>query len=105
MNSCAGGGDEGIGVNHGAGRGNKNNADPGCFSKSDAEEQIEFVRWWDETVSLNKGGDRGNQYTEPKTQIEVFGKSDAEDLTGISQQQVSRWRSGFRIVPVQQLAD
>ena len=56
------------------------------------EEQTEFVRWWKETVTPNKGGDRGNQYVEAKTQNDVFGKSDAESLTGITQQQVSRWR-------------
>ena len=49
------------------------------------------MRWWKETVTPRKGGDRGNQYVEPKTQNDVFGKDDAESLTGITQQQVSKW--------------
>jgi len=51
------------------------------------EEQAEFVRWWDENVSIGWGGDRS------KNSDTVFLKrSDAESATGISQVQVSRWR-------------
>ncbi len=60
------------------------------------DEQEEFVRWWRETVTLGKGGDRGNQYTEPKTQTGDFGKDDAESHTGITQQQVSKWNKRLR---------
>lgn len=56
------------------------------------EEQSEFVRWWKETVTPNKGGDRGNQYVEAKFQVGNFGRDEAESLTGITAVQVSRWR-------------
>ena len=42
------------------------------------EEQSEFVGWWEETVTPNKGGDRGNQYVEAKFQVGNFGR----DSTG-----------------------
>ncbi len=60
--------------------------------KKKIEEQEEFVRWWAETVGKNHGGDRKSDDAKSKTQIAVFDKADAEALTGISQQQVSRWR-------------
>ena len=50
------------------------------------EEQTEFVRWWKETVTVRHGGDRSSP------QIAGLAMKDAEELTGISQQQVSRWR-------------
>ena len=56
------------------------------------EEQSEFVGWWEETVTPNKGGDRGNQYVEAKFQVGNFGRDEAESLTGITAVQVSRWR-------------
>jgi len=55
-----------------------------------------FVNWWEGAVTPKKGGDRGNQYTEPKAQIGAFGKDEAEAETGISHQQVSRWRKRLK---------
>lgn len=49
------------------------------------EEQIEFVRWWRETVSVRHGGDRSSP------QVCGLAMPDAESLTGISNQQVSKW--------------
>lgn len=57
------------------------------------EEQTEFVRWWDENVSANHGGNR-KSFQEFRT--EFLKKSDAENLTGISQVQVSRWRKKLK---------
>lgn len=57
-------------------------------------EQIrEFVRWWDETVGVRHGAGRGNKKNDdPRS----FSSSDAESLTGITQQQVSRWRKRLK---------
>lgn len=52
------------------------------------EEQEEFVRWWRETVSVNHGAGRGNK---KNADLRSFSKADAEELTGITQQQVSKW--------------
>jgi phage N-6-adenine-methyltransferase len=51
------------------------------------EDQKEFVRWWDEHVSVGHGGDRS------KNAARAFLKRDAENETGIRQDQVSRWRA------------
>ena len=53
------------------------------------EDQAEFVRWWDASVTPNKGGDRisGNQHRRP-----AFLVADAEKQTGIIQLQVLKWR-------------
>lgn len=53
------------------------------------EDQTEFVGWWDKTLTPNKGGDRvsKNQKLRPALLVE-----DAEDVTSISHQQVSKWR-------------
>lgn len=57
------------------------------------EEQAEFVRWWDERVGVNHGAGRGNKNNaDPR----CFSRSDAEALTGITQQQVSKWRKALR---------
>ena len=48
------------------------------------EDQTEFVRWWDENV--RRRGEKSNS-TEQRYLV-----VDAEDLTGISHQQVSKWR-------------
>jgi len=48
------------------------------------EDVREFVRWWRETVTPNRSPDRKYRT--------VFSKDEAEELTGISQVQVSRWR-------------
>ena len=50
-------------------------------------DQIEFVRWWRETVSVNHGGPRGGKISDPKS----WSADDATALTGISAQQVSKW--------------
>ncbi len=53
------------------------------------EDQAEFVRWWDETVGIRHGAGRGNKNNaDPRS----FSKDEAEDLTDITQQQVSKWR-------------
>lgn len=57
------------------------------------EEQIEFVRWWGEAVTPGKGG--SNQYF-AKTPVGVLAKADAEELTGIRQQQVSKWNKSLQ---------
>ena len=51
------------------------------------EEQREFVRWWSERV--RRKGERGNN---PDLGYFV---DEAESLTGISQQQVSRWKKNL----------
>lgn len=51
------------------------------------EEQVEFVRWWRETVSVNHGAGRGKKNAD----LGCFSLSDAEALTNITQQQVSKW--------------
>ena len=56
------------------------------------EEIREFVRWWDESVGVRQSsGD--NQYRSSNHDLRSsLSKDDAESLTGITQQQVSRWR-------------
>lgn len=51
------------------------------------EQQAEFVRWWGETVTVRHGGDTKNA-----DRRSCLSKSDAEAITGITQQQVSKWR-------------
>ncbi len=50
------------------------------------EEQTEFVRWWKETVTPNR-----DRRSESENAERRFQKDDAESLTGITQQQVSKW--------------
>ncbi len=51
-------------------------------------EQAEFVQWRRDRVSVNHCGNRrGDQ--EPRS--EFLKREDAESLTGITQQQVSKW--------------
>lgn len=50
------------------------------------EEQAEFVQWWSENVSANHGGNRKSR------DLRTCSLADAEAATGISNQQVSRWR-------------
>ena len=52
------------------------------------EDQTKCVRWWDENVTPNKGGDR---HRGEKRGSALF-VSEAQELTGITQQQVSKWR-------------
>lgn len=57
------------------------------------EDQTEFVRWWRETVSVRHGAGRGNKkVTDPG----CFSVDDAEDLTGITKQQVSKWAKALK---------
>ena len=50
------------------------------------EEQEEFVGWWDGVVSVRLSNRKANR------DRRSLSKDDAEKTTGISQQQVSRWR-------------
>lgn len=55
------------------------------------EDQTEFVRWWDETVGVRQspgGSDRASN----ADRRSMLSRESAEKLTGITQQQVSRWR-------------
>lgn len=54
------------------------------------EEQREFVRWWGETVTPWKGT-RTDLSADPR-----FSCDDAESLTGITHQQVSKWRKALQ---------
>jgi hypothetical protein len=57
------------------------------------EDQTEFVRWWRETVRPNRGA---------RTDINVgprFSCEDAEELTGVTQQIVSKWNKRLRDLP------
>ncbi len=55
------------------------------------EDQSEFVRWWEETVTPNKGGDRKSKNQIPRS-ADLISMPKAEDLTAIRNQQVSKWR-------------
>jgi hypothetical protein len=57
------------------------------------QEQAEFVEWWRENVTPNKGGDRKSENQTPRS---AFLVTDAESQTGITQQQVSRWASRLK---------
>jgi len=58
------------------------------------EDQAEFVRWWGEHVSIRESPGRGgNKSNADRGSIS---RSDAEQLTGITQQQVSQWRHRLR---------
>ncbi len=52
------------------------------------EEQTEFVRWWKEMVTV-----RRSEGTLTQIGVKVY---DAESLTGISQQQVSKWNQKLK---------
>ena len=52
------------------------------------EEQAEFVQWWRDRVTPRQSpGRNGQSNADPRS----ISKSDAESLTGITQQQVSKW--------------
>lgn len=56
-------------------------------------EQIrEFVRWWDEGVGVRQHANSEDN----ADRRSPLSKADAESLTGISQQQVSRWRKRIK---------
>lgn len=52
------------------------------------EEQAEFVQWWRENVSRNHGGKRDADQVRGSPHLKF---DDAEKLTGITHQQVSKW--------------
>jgi hypothetical protein len=57
-------------------------------------EQIrEFVGWWGDAVSVGQSPGRGNKTVAERG---LFSADQAEDMTGISKQQVSRWRSKLK---------
>jgi hypothetical protein len=55
------------------------------------EDQSEFVRWWEETVGVRHGGDTKNADRRSCLTVDT-----AEDLTGITQQTVSKWRKRLK---------
>lgn len=57
------------------------------------EEQREFVRWWSETVSVRESAGRGNKTSAVRGS---FSCDTAESLTGITHQQVSKWRKALK---------
>lgn len=57
------------------------------------EDQAEFVRWWAEKVSVRHGAGRGNKKSAVRG---TFSMADAEKFTGISNQQVSKWRKRLK---------
>lgn len=57
------------------------------------EEQAEFVAWWQQTVSPGQSPGRGGKSRADRGVI--IDASKAEELTGISHQQVSRWRKAL----------
>lgn len=60
------------------------------------EEQAEFVQWWRDTIGKNYGGKRrGNQV--PRTAD--LNLTQAEELTGITSQQVSKWAKRLKDLP------
>jgi hypothetical protein len=56
------------------------------------EDQTEFVRWWKETVRSD-----GNPGTGAGPRR--LARDDAEDITGITKQTVSKWAKGHRDIP------
>jgi hypothetical protein len=56
------------------------------------EQIVEFVRWWTETVGANHGAGRWNK----NAGLGSLSAEEAERLTGISNQQVSRWRKRIK---------
>jgi phage N-6-adenine-methyltransferase len=54
------------------------------------EQQREFVGWWETIVTPNKGGDRKSENQSARSTTLIC--EDAENLTGISKEQVSKWR-------------
>jgi hypothetical protein len=55
------------------------------------EEQRKFVRWWDEKVA-RKGADVGRGRPLDIADRRLLSVEQAEQLTGINKQQVSKWR-------------
>jgi phage N-6-adenine-methyltransferase len=58
------------------------------------DEQGQFVAWWDETITKNRGGDRTEKSN--VSDSDTLLTADAvEKTTGISRLQVSRWRKAL----------
>jgi phage N-6-adenine-methyltransferase len=60
--------------------------------KAKVGEQAEFVHWWDATVGTRHGLNRHNV---ENAVLGSLSKADAEARTGVTQQQVSRWRKSL----------
>jgi len=59
------------------------------------EQQREFVEWWREKVSPNRGGDRKSQNQVPRS-AHLIARDDAEKLTEITHHQVSKWATRLK---------
>jgi hypothetical protein len=57
------------------------------------DDQVAFVAWWEENVTVGHGGDRSKR-ADRGTCLE-----DAEKQTGINHRQVSRWRRRLQDLP------
>jgi phage N-6-adenine-methyltransferase len=60
---------------------------------AEIEDQAEFVRWWNETVT---GARHNVNPTAENAERRFLGRPEAEAQTEITQQQVSRWRKSLR---------
>ena len=54
-------------------------------------DQTEFVRWWDEAVAPNRHSHAPDRSLRAATSVDQ-----AEEQTGITKQQVSKWRRRFK---------
>jgi hypothetical protein len=54
--------------------------------------QRQFVEWWDENVGVRHGSGQGEAGLKNAELRSLMSVAKAEELTGISQQKVSRWR-------------
>jgi thioesterase domain-containing protein len=61
------------------------------------DDQTEFVKWWNENVSVRHGLNRHT--LENADRGSLYSKDEAERATEISQQQVSRWREWLGDLP------
>jgi hypothetical protein len=62
------------------------------------EDQTEFVRWWRERVSAGHGGNRRTDDFQERGST-LLKQTDAEELTGITHQQVSKWSKRLKDLP------
>ena len=60
------------------------------------DDQAEFVAWWDASVGDKPGPGRGKKGQKPSPDPGRVFLADAEKLSGIKNQQVSRWRPSGR---------
>jgi len=58
------------------------------------EDQTEFVRWWKEKITVRQSPGPGGYLS--SAGLRTIAMSDAEDQTGITNQQVSRWRKRLK---------